>query len=553
MLLGLVMTLGACMDKAPGPAVGMVDPAHDCEPRAHALVFAETQAHEVDLLFVIDNSISMGDEQSLLQANFPALIQELRDMEGGLPDVHIGVISTDLGSGMFDVGFCQGLGGDHGSLQTGSCANPLGASYVVDVQPAGCAITRDPEGDQASCLSHDCSADNCALEPTSSLIEDEHGCPRCVNYEHESLEEVFSCIANLGVSGCGFEQPLEAMYRALDDNPNNAGFLRDEDDCSAASDTLFDNTQTGLNDTLGPLSSFRCFEFGVSCDINSRTHQGLRQDCHPRDDPAAFLHPIHRYTELLGALRDPGQLTVAAIAGPAADGAVTVGMDEYGQPAVLPSCISGPDGAAPGIRLRAFVEAFNEPAAMSWAYTSICEPDYRGALQGIGVEIRTLLEAKCLPLPLLGCADVGAEFGMHGDAETCNDVCQANCEVTDVRERGTPYEEQYAVPPCLEICDSGPCPGNTNRDYAYAEGHPADRAEGLPVESCWHIAFNAACQASQAAELVVSRRADPPPRSFIDVACELIPAQEECCWDGEDNDGDCLTDQDDPDCSSLIE
>jgi hypothetical protein len=59
----------------------------------------------------------------------------------------------------------------------------------------------------------------------------------------------FSCIAQLGPDGCGYEQSLEAMYRALDPAVN-PGFIRDdaalavlfitdEDDCSARDTSLY--------------------------------------------------------------------------------------------------------------------------------------------------------------------------------------------------------------------------------------------------------------------------------------------------------------------------
>jgi len=39
--------------------------------------------------------------------------------------------------------------------------------------------------------------------------------------------------------------------------------LTDEDDCSAPTNsTLFDPTQTTLASELGPLTSYRCFQFG---------------------------------------------------------------------------------------------------------------------------------------------------------------------------------------------------------------------------------------------------------------------------------------------------
>lgn len=47
----------------------------------------------VDVLFVVDNSGSMGEEQSALSANFPVFMQY---MTGSGLDYHIGVVSTDM-------------------------------------------------------------------------------------------------------------------------------------------------------------------------------------------------------------------------------------------------------------------------------------------------------------------------------------------------------------------------------------------------------------------------------------------------------------------------
>jgi hypothetical protein len=50
--------------------------------------------------------------------------------------------------------------------------------------------------------------------------------------------------------------------------------LTDEDDCSASHpDVLFnpDPEMDNIDSDLGYLHAFRCFEFGVICDINDRT------------------------------------------------------------------------------------------------------------------------------------------------------------------------------------------------------------------------------------------------------------------------------------------
>jgi hypothetical protein len=292
----------------------------------------------------------------------------------------------------------------------GSCQNPTGgANYIIDVQAQGCTITKDANG---ACTANDCTAASCAHEPTTTLeIDAQSGCPRCRNYQNESLEDVFSCIADLGTSGCAFEQPLEAMYKALDpSNTNNAGFVRpdsvlavvlltDEDDCSATTPQLFDNTMMDINSTLGPLTSYRCFEFGITCDVNDRTTLGVRHDCVTRDDTAALLHPVDRYVNQLLAIHDPGRLVVAAIAGPVNATAGGFGYDADiqedtgGFPELQYSCNTATDGAVPGIRLHGFVAALNTPADLSsWAYTTICSSDYTAPLTGIGQQLGMFLE-----------------------------------------------------------------------------------------------------------------------------------------------------------------
>ena len=54
---------------------------------------------DVDLLFVVDDSNSMQEEQVSLTQNFSQFIDILSSIDGGAPNMHIGVISTDMGSG----------------------------------------------------------------------------------------------------------------------------------------------------------------------------------------------------------------------------------------------------------------------------------------------------------------------------------------------------------------------------------------------------------------------------------------------------------------------
>ena len=170
--------------------------------------------------------------------------------------------------------------------------------------------------------------------------------------------------------------------------------LSDEDDCSAAGGQLFDPSQTSMDSPLGPLTSYRCFEFGVVCSQNQRDVTGPRSNCVPREDPGALLYPVSRYTGFVESLKTgPGKLVVAAITGPVVNNGVVVSMDTESHPSVQPSCLSGSDGATPAIRTRAFVRHFNSIFAMDhWAFQSICAADYTLPLSKVGFAIQARLD-----------------------------------------------------------------------------------------------------------------------------------------------------------------
>ncbi|MEM6925392.1 MAG: hypothetical protein AAF602_00585 [Myxococcota bacterium] len=63
------------------------------EPREHTDRYVQESASRSDVLFVVDNSESMQDEQEALATNFPAFLDWFEASE---VDYHIGVISTDM-------------------------------------------------------------------------------------------------------------------------------------------------------------------------------------------------------------------------------------------------------------------------------------------------------------------------------------------------------------------------------------------------------------------------------------------------------------------------
>ena len=73
-------------------------------------------SHKVDILFVIDNSNSMEEEQEVLTRQFEFMARELISPTlggpGGIPpvdDLHIGVVSTDMGTHGYTIMTCRAL------------------------------------------------------------------------------------------------------------------------------------------------------------------------------------------------------------------------------------------------------------------------------------------------------------------------------------------------------------------------------------------------------------------------------------------------------------
>ena len=139
---------------------------------------------DVDVLFVIDNSNSMKQEQLRMPTQFRRLVRALmsgdRD-DDGEPDfpaarsLHLAVVSSDMGLlGVSEVKDCEGFGDDGLLLHTPSTdLDNCGSSYPQ-------FITVD--GDSP-------------------------------DLEHAADD--FACMATLGIDGCGFEQQLEAGLKAL--------------------------------------------------------------------------------------------------------------------------------------------------------------------------------------------------------------------------------------------------------------------------------------------------------------------------------------------------
>jgi hypothetical protein len=335
----------------------------------------------VDILFMIDNSAATSLLQANLARNFPTFISTLENAPGGLPNLHLAVITSDMGAGDGSISSCS-REGDAGRFQ-----------YTA----------RGP-----------CTATN--LDPGATFISDVGG----VRNYTGNLEDVFNCIAVVGNSGCGFEQPLASVLRALgaDGRPTpaeNQGFLRpeallyvilltNEDDCSVPPGSgLFDTANNqNLASPLGPASNFRCNEFGHLCNgvkPPRRAPTGSTADVVALDgcasaEGAGMLTPVATMVQQLTALKaDPAMVMVAAIAGPATPYVVhwknPSTSDTGPWPEIATSCIAR-DGtlADPAVRIAQWVSAFGTggPAL------SVCADNYAPLLQTIADRLNQRLQ-----------------------------------------------------------------------------------------------------------------------------------------------------------------
>jgi hypothetical protein len=367
-----------------------------------------TVNRDLDLLFVIDNSGSMGEEQASLRANFPKFIDVLNTIQGGLPNVHIAVINSDMGTlngpqiGSPNQGGCAGMGNDGVMRELPGQPN---VRYISDVK-------------------------------------DDVTQMRTKNY-NGNLSDVFSSLAEVGTQGCGFESHLGAMRRSLD-NQANTGFLRpdaylaviiiaDEDDCSlkAGQGQAFFG-QAGIND----VQSYACFKGSTICDDNGSLGDavGPRTGC--KSNESSVTHErIQAFVDYLKSKKSEDLLIVAGIVGNATPVGVTT-RQRNGKtvPDVVPSCTyqapgGGTQRAAPGVRLEQFLGAFRNST-----FTTICKQDLSDSLLQIAELLKSVIGSPCIN----------------------NELAEPyQCSVLDVGNFGKPNKTHSIIGQCA--------PGDTDR------------------------------------------------------------------------------------------
>jgi hypothetical protein len=300
---------------------------------------------KVDVLFVVDDSPSMAEEQEVLVEQMELMARELiaptNPEAPKVEDLHLGVVSSNL---LF-----------RGVLQ------------VASARP-GCAFEESERW-----LEHSCSRPDDGRDP-----------------DNAPLWEDFACRAPLGTGGSSIEQPFEAALMALTDQAGpgmpNEGFLRedsllaivfvsDEDDCSLADSAFLDLVDDDAGD-----HHVACVE---------------------KED---LLQLVSRYHDAFLALRggDLNHIVVAAIAGVPVDGSWNPGdpieqlrelrqVNPENPNELLRSCDTAMGAAVPPVRMAELVYSFENNGFLE----SICRSDWTPTLLAITRMIREKLMAVC--------------------------------------------------------------------------------------------------------------------------------------------------------------
>ncbi len=343
--------------------------AHDLTPIDDSLRAVRVEwsprleSNQVDILWVVDNSGSMQEEQIELSARFDEFVIALADLQA---DFHMAVVTTDSG----DRGVFQVEPGE--SLQNNCFAAPELLAYCDDI-----------EFEQRFMVSDDYLID--PDDPSQGL-------------DSARLSREFRCAATVGDCGNGFERGLQTMVEALSDenlDGPNAGFLRD--DAFLVVIFLTDEDDCSNNDS-----------FQVTRDA----------DCYAAERREQLV-PVERFYEQLVEMKS-GANEKVLIAG-------IIGVDDRLPPQTFTeldrdgprfSCISELSAGDESVDARDG-ERYRELILMAESRgleESICQGNFSSALNNIGEILRKNLDLNCLRDAPRTCQDVETDCPL---TDTC--------------------------------------------------------------------------------------------------------------------------------------
>ena len=176
----------------------------------------EDGCQKVDFLFVIDNSVSMGDQQQALIASFPGFIDTIQTRLSAKSDYHIMVTDTD------DVTRCTPAG-------CSEAGDSLAQTLCVQAEDGyACETPFDPcDNTIGAGVVHP------AGDGASNAVCNFVGGQRYITGDEPDLGAAFECAALVGLAGDPRERPMDSLVAAVSPELNgsagcNQGFLRDD-------------------------------------------------------------------------------------------------------------------------------------------------------------------------------------------------------------------------------------------------------------------------------------------------------------------------------------
>ena len=351
MLAGLLGTLGGCTCEAPPDRAGSTVPTH-CAYDAPLFTPVET-----DILFVVDNSDSMREEQEGVARELPTFVQVLQTGAGVQQNLRVGLVDTSVYAAYWDgravAVFPYQQAGWLKQFPAADGGPTDGARWLTDPDPE--IVPRLAAGIRALGLNG--------------------------SYQETPFES-----ARIALTGTGFARVL------LDGGSPNAGFLRpgarllvvavsDEDDCSEMTHAP---PRVYYNDTDGQ-------DF---CTL----HEDLLT---PVGD---YVTAFQRLDDGKGRLRE---ILWGAIAPVARSNKVAQGVPgSLGDGGPIIQNVDCPTSGGPGYRHRAMALAF-DPTLTN--LDSVCAPDYHQSLIDIAQVAsvpQTLTLTDNVPDPQLLAVDV---------------------------------------------------------------------------------------------------------------------------------------------------
>ena len=477
-LVGLP-TVTACMDR---DLAGM-DPVVQA---VAAYEVVQPPSGKGGLGVVVDNSGSMNEEQLALANNLPTLVQELMSPSdpGHVPvtDLNVAIVSTDMGSGGFELNTCQWGAWGYAAGDDGCFRNSPSGTLPGCVATYPRHLHRGPDNDDS--------------------------------YPLDRMGADFACMATLGTGGCGFEQQLEAARKGLVEQtaPDgcNAGFLRDdsilavvvvsdEEDCSVE-DTRILNPDA---DEFGPLN-VRCYLHGEMLkNVGTMVSELRSMRANPRDFVMAMIVgvPMSPACEAFGN----------DIEGCLALPEMQYGVDGTGTN-FLPVC-RHPLGWGTAVPGRRFIEAAQQIGENALV-RSICNENWRPAMAGILGLIHNVLDDVCF----------AHELSL--DTETCSSECNIIETLSD--NRLCPAGRVEADPPTETDED-----GVVHRRCVILQAQRTPDADGTCPNSAgsgWYYVPRAQSGDADCDQVRFAADAVPEPLSSTQVEClsYVCPAERRC-------------------------